>query len=128
MRADHNNTPPMYMKKVLIVAKILVLFTFQIVYSQAPKYSNEFLQIGVGAKALGMSNASVARVGDVTSGYWNPAGLVNVRSLVSVGLMHSEYFAGIAKYDYLGVAHALNPNTSIGLSIIRFGGYSEGVS
>ena len=121
MRADHNNTPPMYMKKVLIVAKILVLFTFQIVYSQAPKYSNEFLQIGVGAKALGMSNASVAHVGDVTSGYWNPAGLVNVRSLVSVGLMHSEYFAGIAKYDYLGVAHALNPNTSIGLSIIRFG-------
>ena len=99
----------------------IVIGTANLAIAQAPKYSNEYLQIGVGARALGMSNASVANVSDVTSGYWNPAGLVNVRSLASVGLMHSEYFAGIAKYDYLGVAHALNPNTSIGLSVIRFG-------
>ena len=107
--------------KAFYLLIFLTLSAFQKSLAQAPKYSNEFLQIGVGAKSLGMSNASVASVGDVTAGYWNPAGLVNVRSLVSVGLMHSEYFAGIAKYDYLGIAHALNPNTSIGLSIIRFG-------
>lgn len=89
--------------------------------AQAPKYSNEFLQIGVGAKSLGMSNSVVAGVNDVTAGYWNPAGLVNVRGLASVGLMHSEYFGGIAKYDYIGVAHGLNEKTSIGISMVRFG-------
>ena len=42
------------------------------------KYSNEFLNIGVDASALGMSNAVVASSNDVNSGYWNPAGLVHL--------------------------------------------------
>ena len=41
--------------------------------TNAPKYSNEFLQIGVGARALGMGNSLVAGVNDVTAAYWNPA-------------------------------------------------------
>ncbi|TNE75912.1 MAG: hypothetical protein EP333_03490, partial [Bacteroidetes bacterium] len=70
----------------------------------APKYSNEFLAIGVGADALGNGNAFVAQTDGVSSGYWNPAGLTQVNKWLEVGLMHSEYFAGIAKYDYLGLA------------------------
>ena len=62
----------------------------------APKYSNEFLSIGVGANSLGMSNASVAGVNDVTAGYWNPAGLTEVKDILQIGAMHAEYFAGIA--------------------------------
>ena len=47
--------------------------------SQAVRsYSNEFLNIGVDAAALGMSNAVVASTSDVNAGYWNPAGLVNL--------------------------------------------------
>jgi hypothetical protein len=37
------------------------------------KYSNEFMNIGVDAAALGMANAVVASTDDVNSGYWNPA-------------------------------------------------------
>ena len=48
----------------------------------APKYSNEFLAIGVGADALGFGNAVVAQTGGVQSGYWNPAGLTKVDNLV----------------------------------------------
>ncbi|MGZ4089775.1 MAG: hypothetical protein ACXVNO_03590, partial [Bacteroidia bacterium] len=40
----------------------------------ARKYSNEFLNIGVGARALGMGNANITSVEGVNSGYWNPAG------------------------------------------------------
>jgi len=87
----------------------------------APKYSNEFLQIGVGAGALGMSNASVAGVDDVTSGYWNPAGLTDVKDFLQIGAMHSEYFAGIAKYDYLGIAKPIDENSVAGFTFIRFG-------
>jgi hypothetical protein len=87
----------------------------------APKYSNEFLNIGIGARSLGMSNASVANTNDVTSGYWNPAGLLKSKHDIEVGLMHSEYFAGIAKYDYLGFSKKIDEKSFVGISIIRFG-------
>lgn len=90
-------------------------------FAQAPKYSNEFLAIGVGARALGMSNSYVATVDDVTAGYWNPAGLLGVKSDLQVGLMHAEYFAGIAKYDYGAIAKPIDSTSALGFSIIRFG-------
>jgi hypothetical protein len=88
--------------------------------SVAPKYSNEFLAIGIGADALGLSNAVVAQTSGVNSGYWNPAGLVRTNKWLDIGLMHSEYFAGIAKYDYLGLAHQIDEKSAVGLSVIRF--------
>lgn len=103
-----------------------VIFTFFIstIFSQedkvAPKYSNEFLAIGIGADALGLGNAVTAQTGNVNSGYWNPAGLTKVNKWLEVGMMHSEYFAGIAKYDYLGLAHAIDDKSTVGFSAIRF--------
>ena len=88
---------------------------------ESRKYSNEFLAIGVGARALGMSNSIVADVSDVTSGYWNPAGLTSITNGYEVALMHSEYFAGIAKYDYGAFAMNIDSESSIGISLIRFG-------
>lgn len=90
-------------------------------FGQAPKYSNEFLNIGVGARALGMSNASITSVDDVTAGYWNPAGLQRMGNQYQVALMHSEYFAGIAKYDYGAFATRLDSSSVLGVSLIRFG-------
>ena len=87
----------------------------------APKYSNEFLAIGVGADALGLGNSVVAQTDGVSSGYWNPAGLTKVDKWLEVGLMHSEYFAGIAKYDYVGLAHSIDDKSAIGFTAIRFG-------
>ena len=90
-------------------------------YSQAPKYSNEFLSIGVGARALAMGNSMVSAVNDATAGYWNPAGLVSMRGDLQVNLMHSEYFSGIGKYDYGSLGIPVDTNRAIAFSIIRFG-------
>ncbi len=68
--------------------------------AQFRKYSNEFLNIGAGARGMGMGGAQVASVNDATAGYWNPAALTSVQDHPSVSLMHAEYFAGIAKYDF----------------------------
>lgn len=84
------------------------------------KYSNEFLNIGVGARALGMSNSVISSTDDVTSGYWNPASLTNIDDKVQVGMMHASYFAGISNYDYGSVAIPIE-NGVVGLSVIRFG-------
>jgi hypothetical protein len=86
-----------------------------------PKYSNEFLNIGVGARALGMSMAQVATVNDVTAGYWNPAGINHLGPRLQVAAMHSEYFAGIAKFDYASIGKAIDSSSAAAFSIIRFG-------
>lgn len=106
----------------LILSIFIVLF-YQSIYAQidAPKYSNEFLSIGIGARAFGMSQAQVSNVNDVTAAYWNPAGLNQIKTKYDIGLMHAEYFAGIAKYDYAGFATRLDSNSVIAASIIRFG-------
>lgn len=89
--------------------------------SNAPKYSNEFLAVGVGARALGMGNAYVAISDDITSGYWNPAGLLGIKSNAQLSLMHAEYFAGIAKYDYAGFAVRVDSSSVLAFSAVRFG-------
>ena len=86
----------------------------------ARKYSNEFMNIGVDAAALGMSNAVVAHTADVNSGYWNPAGLVHLEDN-EMALMHSSYFANIANYNYIAFAKPLDDRSSIAISFIRFG-------
>jgi len=108
----------MYKKIILLIG--LLCFTI-VSFSQSPKYSNEFLAIGVGARALGMSNSVVASVDDVTSGYWNPAGLSLIKSDRQLALMHSEYFAGIAKYDYGSLSARIDATSTVGISFIRFG-------
>ena len=86
----------------------------------ARKYSNEFLNIGVDAGAFGMANAVVASSGDVNSGYWNPAGLLDLEDQ-QMAIMHAAYFANIANYDYAGFAMPLDNTSAFGLSVIRFG-------
>lgn len=83
-------------------------------------YSNEFLNIGVDAAALGMSRAVVATTNDVNAGYWNPAGLVNIEDYQG-SIMYSSYFAGIANYNYAAFAMPIDKESALGLSLIRFG-------
>lgn len=104
----------------ILFSFIFVLFSAHL-FSQARKYSNEFLNIGVGAKALGMANANIASSEGVESGYWNPAGLLKQKSDMQVGLMHSEYFAGIAKYDYAGISRRIDSVSVAAISLVRFG-------
>lgn len=91
------------------------------VSAQFRKYSNEFLNIGTGARALAMGDAQVASVNDGTAGYWNPAGLANVKDFPQLNLMHAEYFAGIGKYDYGSLAIPISGGKrTLGLSLLRF--------
>lgn len=106
------------MKRIFTV---FVLFLTLPSFSQAiRKYSNEFMNIGVDAAALGMSNAVTAHTADVNSGYWNPAGLLKVEDK-QIALMHASYFANIAQYDYAAFAMPIDQRSAFGISVIRFG-------
>mgnify|MGYP002631907197 CR=1 FL=1 len=100
---------------------LLLLSGIQSSFAQAPKYSNEFLSIGVGARGLAMSKAQVASVNDITSAYWNPAGLTGISDNLQVAGQHAEYFAGIAKYDYLAGGTKIDDRSAVAFSMVRFG-------
>jgi len=103
--------------------KLLVILFFSLItaYSQnSSKYSNEFLNIGVDARSIGMANAVVSSIDDVNSTYWNPAGLLNIER-DEISLMHSNYFANIANYNFISYARSIDNESAIGFSLIRFG-------
>jgi hypothetical protein len=105
-------------KNALTILGMMMLINSQ---AQFRKYSNEFLNIGAGARGLGMGGAQVASVTDATSGYWNPAALVHITEQPSLSVMHAEYFAGIGKYDFASLAiPTKNGNKTLGISFLRF--------
>ncbi len=106
--------------KWYIFILFIICFTDVIMAQTTPKYSNEFLNIGAGARALGMSGAVVASSFDVTGTYWNPSGLLALDKDVEIGLMHAEYFAGVAAYDFGSVIYKPDSNSVIGANFIRF--------
>jgi hypothetical protein len=109
------------MKKSGIALFSTLFFCITVSNAQFRKYSNEFLNIGAGARGLGMGSAQVSSVKDATAGYWNPAGLAEVKDNPEAVLMHAEYFGGIAKYEYGAVAIPIQDNKrTLGISLLRF--------
>ncbi len=107
--------------RLTLMALAVLMYTVGLNGQNATKYSNEFLQIGVGARSLGMGGNSIASANDVYAGYWNPAGLIGIKDNAQLSLMHASYFAGIANYDYGAWAARSGDKGAIGLSLIRFG-------
>lgn len=109
------------MKPTTICLSLMMTLLSLSAFSQFRKYSNEFLNIGAGARGLAMGSSQVASVADGTAGYWNPAGLTGIEDHAQINLMHAEYFAGIGKYDYASVAlPTSNKKRTLGFTGLRF--------
>ena len=110
-------------KKIEVRPLLTIFFCLWNLSMQAQstrKYSNAFMDIGVNAAALGMANAVVSNTSDINATYWNPAGLTQLESK-QMALMHANYFANIANYNFLAYGMPIDDDRSIGVSIIRFG-------
>lgn len=77
--------------------------------------AGEFLQIGVGARAMALGGAFVAAADDATALYWNPAGLAHLAQGEALAA-HSEWLADI-NFDYLGVGLPMGGLGTVGLSV-----------
>src|SRR3989344_3600253 len=90
-------------RKIICVEVLMCILFFGIDQNSFSSSGASFLKLGVGARALGLSSAYTAIANDVTSLYWNPAGLSNLRKK-ELSAMHAELFAD-SKYDFFGYAH-----------------------
>jgi len=108
------------MKKLLFTLVACVSITS---FVSAQKFVNEFLNIGVGARAHGMFGSVVAHVDDASAGYWNTAGLTQIDAPLQISAMHTNWFGGIANYDYISIAKKFSGkyNAAGGLTLIRMG-------
>nr|MBP7652290.1 hypothetical protein [Candidatus Dependentiae bacterium] len=77
------------MKKISLIF-IINFFIYSVVFASGfGTKTSEFLNLGVGARALGMSSAYTAADEDVYSAYWNPAGLASLQSS-QIAFMHNS--------------------------------------
>ncbi|MEM2990824.1 MAG: PorV/PorQ family protein [Halobacteria archaeon] len=85
----------------------------------AERYAGEFLNLGVGARPLGMGACFVAIADDATATYWNPAGL-GLLNRTEIAFMHAGIF-GLDKHNFINYAQPLGKIGTFGLSWIRLG-------
>ena len=100
----------------------LVLLFVQAGSVSGGDYAASFLEIGVGARALGMGGAFCSIANDGTAFYWNPAGLAFLEKIQLSG-MYGPQFGSIknplGNYHFLGYAQPLPGNAVLGIHWIR---------
>ncbi len=84
------------------------------------KYAGEFISIGIGGRPLGMGGAFTAVANDISSAYYNPAGLANL-NYPQISLMHDERFGNLVNYNYAALAIPYGSEYSFGVSVMRLG-------
>ncbi len=126
------------MKRTLILIGVVLVFAVFATSAFADgKYAGEFLNIGVGARALGMGGTFIGIANDGSAAYWNPAGMGGMHkkeiiamycpaALESVGTDDAGNLAGInvaqlgANYNYFGLVWTLGA-MRIGASLVQLG-------
>ncbi|MFZ0391646.1 MAG: PorV/PorQ family protein [Calditrichia bacterium] len=91
--------------------------TFQTEVINTGTNAAAFLEIGVGARAMGMGGAYVAIANDPTALYYNPAGIVWIKN-TQIELMHNEWLVD-TNYEFLGLTMPMPFfNSTLGASLI----------
>lgn len=103
---------------------ILLSSSFIFASSNAGTSTANFLKVGVGARGSGMGEAQSAVVEDVSSLYWNPAGLSRMR-FQEVSLMHYSLVEGI-RFQQLsyGVPTQKRGTFGVGVNVMDYGSIS----
>ncbi len=103
------------MKQISLVALIIVLILPALATAEDGSAGLAFLKLGVGARPIALGDAYTAVGGDVSSIYWNPAGMMAVEG-TDVGLMHAEWFQDI-RYEFAGGVRSFG-DQAFGVSIV----------
>lgn len=110
------------MKKKSLIFILVVSLWGNLAIGQGPRSVSKrgttaapFLSIAQGARALALGGAFVAIANDVSSMYWNPAGVAELKGFHFM-VDHTNWFADI-KYDYLGATIDLGSFGGLGVNM-----------
>jgi hypothetical protein len=113
-----------YLVTILLVAQAASAQTnavpFQTDVSAVGTSAASFLEIGVGARAMGMGGAYAAVANDASALYWNPAGLAWIRNL-EIEATHNAWLVG-SSHEFIGlVVPVPSMSSTFGLSLLTLG-------
>lgn len=94
----------------MIRAAAAILVMTSVVFGQSSKYAGSFLEIPVGARAMGMGDAFVSVADDGTAFHYNPAGAALTDSELLSAMYSSQYgrlFAPLSNFFFIGYAQRL---------------------
>lgn len=106
-----------FMNRILITAFALCIMSGQVLagsFGSSAKgtAAAEFLQLGVGGRAMSMGGAYSAVTDDADALYWNPAGLTSIEKRAAT-FMHAAYLES-SFYDYAAYAQNLGSYGAVG--------------
>ena len=107
------------MKRLLLITITLValnLTALSQAFQNAGATGDQFLKIGVGAKAMGMGGAFGSLAGDASSLAWNPAGIGTIQT-IQLSVDHTPWVAGI-NHDFVGLVVPIADNVNLGFHTI----------
>lgn len=85
------------------------------IVSKSGTVAAEFLQIGVGERAMGLGGAYVAMADDITALYWNPAGITHIKTY-GFTVSKTDWITDL-ELDHFGMVYRIRPNAVVGFSL-----------
>jgi hypothetical protein len=105
-----------------ILLPALLLIAALLPVAAQDKYAGSFLEIPVGAKALGLGGAFTAIADDGTAFYWNPSGASLVESKLLSGMYSSQYGpigSPLASFYFVGWTMPVS-SLAVSMNWVRF--------
>jgi opacity protein-like surface antigen len=102
------------MKKIIIILLVLNIPMFSQEVSKVGTTAAGFLNVDVGSRAVAMGGAFTAVATDVSSSYWNPAGIARLDKAAAM-FCNTRWIADLA-YNYAAVAMPLGNVGTVGIN------------
>jgi hypothetical protein len=102
---------------MLVLSAVMALSATSV--SRADRYAGEFLQVAVGARALGMGGAYCSLADGGFAPYWNPAGSGH-QQRPALSIQHATLFE-LAQHEYINLSLPLPNQATLAFTWIRLG-------
>ncbi len=108
--------PMKTLKRCLIIALLVSIFpVYSADVTKVGITAAPFLEIGIGARAIGMGGAFVGTADDATALYWNPAGISRIDRIQAV-FAHTQWIADL-NFNFAGFSFPLGQFGNLGAFI-----------
>ncbi len=103
---------------ILLTICLLMLIIQQKIYSASTRYGGEFLELGIGARAMALGGAYVAVADDGSAFYWNPSGASTILQQELFG-MYASLFKSLSNLHHIGYSRPMYSGTAISFNWLR---------
>ncbi|MCK9329970.1 MAG: PorV/PorQ family protein [Candidatus Cloacimonetes bacterium] len=107
------------MKKLIIIISILIMI-YTVNADNLSNIESAFIDIGLGARGIGMGGAYSAISKDANSMIWNPSGMVLNQDRYCINFDYADLY-GLYRYSFFGLSGFINEGIASGVGMLYSG-------